>query len=540
MSECRIYWGESHDNTYQTIEHQAGHAPPHIQTALERGKSHLDFYCAAYYTAESPAFRPGGHLSESDEPHRLILEDWKSEQRLDAEWAEVQEATKRMNDPGRFVTFPGYEWQGDGSSGDHNVYARCEGTLLIHRVQTVAELYERLRGSDALAIPHHVAYRSGLRGRDWSVYDERLSPYCEIYSIHGCSEIDDEWVGMRTNAHMGPNYHAGTWQAALDRGHHLGCICSTDNWGRMPGHYGRGLMAVRAAELTREALWDAFRARRVYGVTGDRIQLDFRVNGADMGSTISAAGKRSIQVRVTGSYELDRVELLRNGRVIATHCHQGTWDMPRPHERSKFKMRVEAGWGPRADELKAPDHAWDGELELAGGRMLGFEPCWVSPGQGRPDIHGGKAAFSMVSSAGDMSHRSQNANVFEFEAEPRTPLRIRMNELEEADTVAGFASGSREMWFRDECVRMLQTLAGIEPGSPQREDIYHHVAHKVKLHRPMPEAAYKVECAWEDDEPLGGEVNYRIRVEQRNAQRAWSSPVWVRPEPGSSTSNTAP
>ena len=26
-----------------------------------------------------------------------------------------------------------------------------------------------------------------------------------------------------------------------------------------------------------------------------------------------------------------------------------------------------------------------------------------------------------------------------------------------------------------------------------------------------------------------GEVNYRVRVEQRNGQRAWSSPIWVAP-----------
>ena len=32
-----------------------------------------------------------------------------------------------------------------------------------------------------------------------------------------------------------------------------------------------------------------------------------------------------------------------------------------------------------------------------------------------------------------------------------------------------------------------------------------------------------------DEEPLDAEANYRVRVEQRNGQRAWSSPVWVRP-----------
>ena len=54
------------------------------------------------------------------------------------------------------------------------------------------------------------------------------------------------------------------------------------------------------------------------------------------------------------------------------------------------------------------------------------------------------------------------------------------------------------------------------------------MAYKVKLHRAIPEAGYTAEIAFEDDEPLGGEVHYRVRVEERNGERAWSSPIWVR------------
>jgi len=522
----RVFWGESHDNTYQFPNHRAGANPPHIVRALERAATHLDFYAAAYYTAEADAFQEGGHVAESNTPHNLILEGWKGQARIDAEWAEVQEATRAMNAPGTFVTFPGYEWQGNGSSGDHNVFARAEG-LPVFRVDTVAELYECLRSHNALAIPHHTAYRPGVRGRDWSVYDETLSPFTEIYSIHGCSEIDDEWVGMRSNSHMGPSSHPGTWQAALDRGLRLGCVCSTDNWGEMPGHYGNGRTAVLATELTREALWDAFRARRVYGVTGDRIELDFRLNSAVMGSVIRAPGPRRVSVRVTGSDALDRIELLRNGQVMATHCHQGTWRLPEPGARTRFKMRIEAGWGPRPNELPVPDRCWQGELEVNDGRVLDVEPCWISPGQSVPVFTGRRATFSMLTSAKQVQERYQNANVFLFEADAGAALRIAMDGQAEAGTVAEFAAGSREMWFREDCVRMLHECAGLRPGSPEREDIYHHVAHKVKLHRPIPEQGYTASCEWIDDEPLSGPAHYRVRVEQRNGQRAWSSPIWV-------------
>jgi hypothetical protein len=54
------------------------------------------------------------------------------------------------------------------------------------------------------------------------------------------------------------------------------------------------------------------------------------------------------------------------------------------------------------------------------------------------------------------------------------------------------------------------------------------MAYKAKLHRAVPEAGFTAEYGLEDDEPFDGEIHYRVRVEQRNGQRAWSSPIWVR------------
>lgn len=524
MNRYRIFWGEAHDNTYQFAE-----SPTPFEQTVQRAASHLDFYAAAYYTACAEAFQPGGHLSETSAPAKLALEGWKPQERLDREWAEVNEVCRAANTPGSFISFPGYEWQGDGSSGDHNVFALEEG-LPIFGVQKVSELYECLRPHKAIAIPHHTAYRPGQRGRDWSVFDEDLSPFSEILSIHGCSETDEEWIGMRNNSHMGPGFGPGTWQAALDRGLHVGAICSTDNWGDMPGHYGRGRMACLAGELTRPALWEAFKTRRVYGVSGDRIELDFTVNEADMGSIIAASGLRQIRVSVVGSDALDRIELLRNGRVIATHCHQGTWDWPAAGQRSRFKMRIEPGWGPRPNEMPERTREWDGRVTVDGGRFTGVEKCWISPGHGEPRLQSDRAEFHMLTSTRTVGGPCENSNVFEFEAAAGAPMVVSLNGLEARGTVAEFAQASRVMWFKDECVRMLAEEQGIEPYSPERMDVYHHMAYKAKLHRAVPEAGYTAEFTVDDDEPLTGEANYRVRVEQRNGQRAWSSPVWVRPK----------
>lgn len=517
-----IFWGETHDNTF-TVDPP----PASIAEVMRRAASHLDFYSAAYYTSCASAFRPGGHLAEGEGDGELVLEEWKPQERLDREWKEVQDATRRMNAPGRFVTFPGYEWQGNGTSGDHNVIHRAEGAAIC-RVDTLAELYESLRDREALAIPHHVAYRPGRRGHDWSVHDEDLSPFAEIYSIHGCSETDEEWIGMRQNPHMGPSCGAGTYADALERGYHLGAICSTDNWGRMPGRHGHGRMACLAPELTRDALWNAFKARRVYGVTGDRIKLDFRVGDARMGEIIQAGGPRNISVEVVGSDAIDRIELLRNERVIATDCHQGAWGVPATGQASRFKMRLELGWGPKESEVKVPPREWKGVLEVDNGRMLGAEPCWISPGQTEPQWSGHAARFRMRTTQDTVGEEVQNAFVFEFEADPDSRLRLRMNGRTRTGKVRDFCQRSQLVVFEDECEQILSREKGLEPESTERRDIYHFLAHTAKIHRAIPETGYTAGLEFQDDTNIEGEVHYRVRVEQRNGQRAWSSPIWVR------------
>ena len=321
MPDLSIYWGDTHDNVYQRRE-----CPVTPERNMQFARSHLDFYAPAYYTAASAVVE-----SKDGRRGRLRLEDWKPAERFDREWCELQELTRHFNEPGAFVTFPGYEWQGDGSSGDHNVVYREEGNPVV-TADTLPELYARLRDLEAIAIPHHTAYQCGLRGKDWSVHDDELSPFVEIFSVHGSSETDEERPGL-INGKMGPLRGGGTYEDALARGYHVGAICSTDQVGTFPGRYGWGLMACMAENLSRESLWRAFKQRHVYGVTGDRIRLEFRVNDAMMGDVATIDGRREIHVSVVGLDEIDRIEVLHDGRVIHTYCHQGTWDIPRESVR---------------------------------------------------------------------------------------------------------------------------------------------------------------------------------------------------------------
>jgi len=517
-----LFFGDGHHNLRRSEDLE------NLGPVFETASQHLDFYPLAYYTADSEAFQGTAHLSETNERTGLVVEDWKTQERLEREWRLLQEATRKYHQPGSFVTFPGYEWQGNGTSGDHNVYYKSEGPP-IHRVDTLAELYDRVRGTDAVVIPHHTAYRTGWRGKDWSCLDEALSPFSEVFSLHGCSETDEEWVGLRHNAHMGPGLGDGSYEEALRRGIHLGAVCSGDNWSLLAGCHGNGLMACWAPKLERDAIWNAFKARRVYGVTGDRIQVMFSVNGTPMGGRIASSVPRKIRVRVKGCDALDRIELLRSGRVIATHCHQGTWKLPPWDSPCKFKIRVEYGWGPLCRDFEQPARDWLGLIEVKDGRILNAEPAWQTLGQEIPVIASNKATWRGKTEQEAVTRRAQNAFLFEIEAPLGAPVRVELNGQRKEATVREFMLKSDLLWFKEEAEALLKQKLGWARKSLPREDPVYFSAYRVKIHRAIPEKGYSFLWEVEDDEPFEKEIHYRVRVEQRNGHRAWTSPVWVRP-----------
>jgi len=539
-ADYSIFWGDTHHNTYTD-----GQQDPPLAEVLSFARTYLDFYTGAYYTPIAHQLAPRedrvavplpaeiGHGTErSPFPARawrgITVERTKTAQMIAREWAEFQEVTAACNSPGRFVTFPGYEWQGDGSWGDHNVIYKSEGPP-VYTVMTIAELYDRLRAHDALAIPHHTGYQRGIRAPRWEHCDERISPFVEIFSIHGCSETDEEWTGLRRNPHMGPGVAGSTYQDALDCGLHLGAICSTDNWINVPGYWGQGLMGCLAEQLTRESLWDAFRNRRVYGVTGDRIELNFTCNGAPMGSILEHTRRRQIQIDVRGVDALDRIEILRNGCVIATYCHQGTWNLPADATTTRFKFRIEPGWGPRLGELPFLERRWSAEVSLSHGRFVEWHPCWTAPFQQVPQLDGTTVRFAMTSTQRTVPQPFQGGIVLEFETDPSAELRLRLNGKEVKSRVRDLAQASRIVWYREECLELLREMTGIDPGSLERQDpLFYHFAFKAKLHRVIPESGFSANFSIIDTDELSAETNYRVRVEQRNGQRAWSSPIWVR------------
>lgn len=234
-------------------------------------------------------------------------------------WQLISEATESFYAPGRFVTFQAYEWTSWTYGHRHILYPGAEGAIYSFRdpaSDTPEELWALVRPFGALVIPHHPA--GGPIAVDWNHHDDSAEPLVEICSVHGNSD----YYGCPGQIYRPER---GSFvEDALERGYRMGILASGDTHDGHPGRRGpdypsMGIAGIWARELTRESIWEAFRAKRVYGTSGARIILEFEVDGHMMGESFALAGygEKEIRVEALGTGAIDLVEILENRVVIA-------------------------------------------------------------------------------------------------------------------------------------------------------------------------------------------------------------------------------
>jgi len=253
---------------------------------------------------------------------------------------DVTTYSRKYHRPHRFVTFPSYEWTRGFGYGHLNPIFKEESEFVICNnaspldtdpettYRTTPELLDALQGREVLTPPHHTASALFISaaGMDWEHYDAEFMPLVEISSTHGSSEYMDA-----PPQRHGPSLQERTVQHALGPlGLKFGIYCSSDahvfHMGslirdpvdydpRCGQRWGGHLMCLYAAELTRDALWDTMKnTRQMYGTTGERILLEFHIDGNTMGAEIVKSSPPELHVTVGGTKNLEKVEVIKYSR----------------------------------------------------------------------------------------------------------------------------------------------------------------------------------------------------------------------------------
>ena len=194
------------------------------------------------------------------------------------------------------------------------------------------DLWSYLASYECITIPHHPARGDAPEGRgeydmstDWDYMPSNvaLMPLVEIFSVHGSSDYlgcDDEVPGFRDDRSVESALQK--WFTTGSAAYKLGILCSTDNHISNPGvcvtesvdaiisaegNYSGGLVAALATAKTRDSIFDALVAKRVYGTSGPKIGLTFTatVEGDSatyiMGETIRGASGKVVRLHISAS-----------------------------------------------------------------------------------------------------------------------------------------------------------------------------------------------------------------------------------------------
>lgn len=329
-----LFWGDIHGHSSLSPDVFFGNPEEYYEYAKDVMK--LDF-CA---------------LTDHDSPNGLYAHNGKR-------WRKVQELAKKYYKPGKFVTFIGYEQtSGKGLKtflyrifnirekelgkrvyGHRSVYFPNDDVpeyVFSHKNKesnTPKKLWKFLKPYNAITIPHH-PLGGPCEPNKWNFRNDEVEPFVEIYSNHGNSESDDANY-LIYNPYKGEGCSVID---ALNKGYRLGFVAGTDTHSSKGGNIrgiefllellrkfyggkknlGGGLMAVYAQRLNRESLWESFLKRRVYGTTGARIIVDFRIGEHFMGEEFTAKNPQKIKINVIGTSKLNKIEIIKNGKDIYT------------------------------------------------------------------------------------------------------------------------------------------------------------------------------------------------------------------------------
>ena len=453
--ELKLYWGDAHGQTKETVG--TGSVPEYL--SFVRDVAALDF------TA----------WQGNDFQITIPL------------WEHVKKLINEYHDPGKFITFLGYEWSGlTPGGGDHNIYFLGDDEV-IHRSDhwliedksdedtdryPVSELWETFRGrKDVLAVPH-----VGGRHANFDFYDPGFIPVIEVHSNHGTFE----WFLLE----------------AMKRRMKVGFIAASDDHSSRPGlTYPSGGMTTRggytgvyAKELTREGLWEALWARRAYGTTGERIIVHIESDGHLMGEEYTAHKQPEIKVKVTGTAPLHEVEVYNWDKPVYRH--------PFAETKTTSETLIKVEWSGARVRSRPKVVTWDGGLTVKDGVIKEYtEFAFDYPHQGVEKVSDNELKW-VSTTGGD-------------------PDGVLMRLDYTGKTEVEFKTGPTSFHFKPSEIKYEPKV--IEAGGLNQ---------KVKVSTIKDELPDSLEFTYKPDPEMGLNA-FWVRIVQADGSMAWTSPIFL-------------
>jgi hypothetical protein len=264
----------------------------------------------------------------------------------ETDWREMREVADRFDDPGRFVTVPGFEWS-TPTIGHCNVWYSADYTDALHQnafvtpraiseadrvglpseiadqfetapdIATMSGFYDWLQsppdrvlrggGNDGIACFNHPNEFGNFEGFR---YDPAVAPY--LVSVEALNQDRDFfWYGSDRDM---PNPLA----TCLDAGWRVGFTGVSDEHGPPYGRPNRGRGGLWVRDLTRNGVRTALATRRSFASFVPGLRLDAAANGAPMGGVVRTGFDR-LRVRL----DIDRGPAWAGKRLLVEAVTSG-------------------------------------------------------------------------------------------------------------------------------------------------------------------------------------------------------------------------
>lgn len=254
-------------------------------------------------------------------------------------WKSINMHIAEFNEEGRFATFLGMQWFGEEAGEGLRMFLFAKDNKPIFRkkdpkTNNLKKTYKGLSPKELISVPSF-SMAKGF-GTNFSDFTPEFERVVEIYNAWGSSECSEKEGNLRpiTSTTKGgiSSWADGSIRKALNNNCRFGFVAGglddrgvfSDLYSQGQAQYSPGLTAILAPEQTKESLFTALFNRHCYATTGDRIIIGFFIAGAPMGSELSTKVKpglaynRYITGYVSGTAQIEKIEIIRNGAVVHT------------------------------------------------------------------------------------------------------------------------------------------------------------------------------------------------------------------------------
>lgn len=272
--------------------------------------------------------------SPFENPEETTTELWK---------LNVQNVTE-FDEADRFTTLLGFQWVGEpGEEGIRQIIYSKDNKQLIRKKDpkgtTLKKLYKNFAPKEIISIP---TFTMG-DGHEFNFeeFNPEYERVVEIYNAWGsseCTEKDGNTLPIKTYGKTGIKENSeGSIIKALLKNCRFGLVAGglddrgiyADLYESDQEQYSPGFTGIIVTEHNRNAIMDALYKRACYATTGPRIILNFSIAGTKMGEEVFASDKPGLMVNrhitgyAAGTNNLEKIEIMRNGKVIKTFEPKG-------------------------------------------------------------------------------------------------------------------------------------------------------------------------------------------------------------------------